>query len=1001
MSFRSKISWSKLAVTELIRRSNGHSLSRQSDISEQSPVLGAQTANPSHADITTPNTDSAALRVSLGQLKDICSSTPHLCSAINDLLEFSNAIEKEGTSNGEIRLAEELQQLCISVTERLVKQGHNASSCMYEPITAMKQRGQETEAEDQGLETGQQIHREQESGVKTTERIWHAVDLLRGLKACVYFPIMGYRLHIMQNRQESLEANEQVHIHREQIVANTLEKILCPAKKAIYNSFMSSTVGRRACTQGTRIEILLSLDKWLYNSIGPQTCWISGMEGTGKTTIAYTFCKRVERQGLLAASFFFTRTSSECRDTARMIPTIAYQLARYSGPFRLALYNTLIEGAEVHSTSLEVQWERLLRGPLQKVQGAALDGAVVVIDGLNECGDDNSDDNDANNISGLLLRCFANLPLKLLISTQSMPRIWTDATQENTQCEKLDLETAQATGLGTDISQLFKEELSCLPLSPDQLRQLVLQSNLRFKHAAYITSMINSGERRSDRYQRMLSMVTMEPEDIARDAQVDALCRAGLACMQNAGWKNSNTEQFIQALVYLTLFAREPISVDTVAEIYNISDVRRVCRVLRPLLSVLRRVNGNKLALASNEPSPPSTMTNNIPTEQLGYTQRNQQLAERCFRTMEQQLRFNICDLPSSCVPNRDVTDLQDRIKRNISPALSYACRRWGDHLAVLPHSNILQTLLQELLSVRLLFWLEALSLRDELGIGIEALRKANDWLVKQSNPQSFNLALLLDDSLRFVTGYASSRAAESTPHIYISWLPLWPKSSLVYKYYWHRMQGLLMFKGDVMDLTQISSWLTWKIGSNVLSVVFSPDGSRVAVGCDDGTVGIRNAYDGTLLVGPWQAHRYGARSVEFSPDGRLLASGSYDRTIMLWDVHTGILVTGPLRAHTDRVMSVSFSPDRKHMVSGSEDKALCIWNTVNGTLFLGPLHGHTGPVLSVAYSPDGSLIASASADNTIRLWRPDDGTLAASPLTGHIDSVKSIAFTPDGTRLV
>ncbi|KAF8707420.1 WD40 repeat-like protein, partial [Rhizoctonia solani] len=48
---------------------------------------------------------------------------------------------------------------------------------------------------------------------------------------------------------------------------------------------------------------------------------------------------------------------------------------------------------------------------------------------------------------------------------------------------------------------------------------------------------------------------------------------------------------------------------------------------------------------------------------------------------MKDQLRMNICDLPSSFVPDDKVEDLQDQIKKNISPTLVHVCRNWGNHL--------------------------------------------------------------------------------------------------------------------------------------------------------------------------------------------------------------------------------------------------------------------------------------------------------------------------------
>ena len=96
---------------------------------------------------------------------------------------------------------------------------------------------------------------------------------------------------------------------------------------------------------------------------------------------------------------------------------------------------------------------------------------------------------------------------------------------------------------------------------------------------------------------------------------------------------------------------------------------------------------------------------------------------------MKVELRFNICNLMSSFVFDEDVPGLEDRVKEHISPALSYACWYWGEHLARGNFSVPAHERLSEFLTKRLLFWMEVLNLKRQIAVGGEILRKAQKWL--------------------------------------------------------------------------------------------------------------------------------------------------------------------------------------------------------------------------------------------------------------------------------
>jgi len=94
-------------------------------------------------------------------------------------------------------------------------------------------------------------------------------------------------------------------------------------------------------------------------------------------------------------------------------------------------------------------------------------------------------------------------------------------------------------------------------------------------------------------------------------------------------------------------------------------------------------------------------------------------------------------------------------------------------------------------------------------------------------------------------------------------------------------------------------------------AIAFSPDGSLIAVGLDNGNVVIYNSSDGSM-VQTLTGNQYSVRKVAFSPDGTLIASGSSDNTARVWKVSNGMSL-GVHESVTD-VRDISFSPDSKSL---------------------------------------------------------------------------------------
>jgi WD40 repeat protein len=113
-----------------------------------------------------------------------------------------------------------------------------------------------------------------------------------------------------------------------------------------------------------------------------------------------------------------------------------------------------------------------------------------------------------------------------------------------------------------------------------------------------------------------------------------------------------------------------------------------------------------------------------------------------------------------------------------------------------------------------------------------------------------------------------------------------------------------------------------WEDGS--LSLIYSPDGKRLALGLDN-VIYLWDAATGKELR-QFAGLQTVAAAVAFSPDGQVLAAGRRDGGIRLWRADTGA-VLGDVPGHEHAILALAFSPDGKTLASGSEDSTVLLWD--------------------------------------------------------------------------
>jgi WD40 repeat protein/serine/threonine protein kinase len=155
---------------------------------------------------------------------------------------------------------------------------------------------------------------------------------------------------------------------------------------------------------------------------------------------------------------------------------------------------------------------------------------------------------------------------------------------------------------------------------------------------------------------------------------------------------------------------------------------------------------------------------------------------------------------------------------------------------------------------------------------------------------------------------------------------------------------------------------------SDIVEVGLSAEGSLLATGHKDGSVGLWDAETRRLLRRFVRQFETSVMSLAFSPTEPLLAAGDWGGNIVFYNTTTLEVLATPLKAHTFMASSLAFSPDGRTLASYGDGGGLKLWRVATRQVAL-TLKGHGGWVSGIAFSRDGNLMASCGAEGAVRLW--------------------------------
>ena len=471
----------------------------------------------------------------------------------------------------------------------------------------------------------------------------------------------------------------------------------------------------KGCLPGTRESVIREIRDVLNNTDenGPQLCLLTGVAGSGKSTIAHSIARLYDGQKRLGSSYFFSSTDVAKRNTKNLFTTIARDLADLDRQFKSALCEIVKDNRGLcTSQALSDQVKHLIIKSSARLH--PIGPLVIVVDAFDESGDAD----DRRQLLYTLSRCIIErkLPtnLRFLIATRPENEIL-NAFPFGPQVVRKDLGDIPEAVVDKDIERFIHHslgqyaELDLLWPNQEWRQLLVHRSQHLFLWAATACRFIQGvGGSRLGLRKRV--ELVLQSDNLGSTWPLDELYRIILGEL----FPRDETREYFRDVMVGLLALQEPLSLRSLSALFDSDDDQHVGNIVRAMGLLLDGALDNETPMRPVHMSFRDFLLDGSRSSMFHVRivlHHSLSIGRALLACMRNMLRFNMCDLKDSQLRNAAVPDLAERVNMAVPPHLSYACLHWMDHLQ---HATCTPELLDE---VTLFFknffpyWLEAISL--------------------------------------------------------------------------------------------------------------------------------------------------------------------------------------------------------------------------------------------------------------------------------------------------
>ena len=498
----------------------------------------------------------------------------------------------------------------------------------------------------------------------------------------------------------------------------------CLARHQVLKPEDMDEYNRTTCLDNTRRNVINDVMEWIADDSinAKKVLWVYGLAGTGKSTLSTTIAQIMHSLRRLGAFFFFNRDVPQ-RNFATLIRTLAYRLAMFDARFGAAISRVVEKNDNIAGMPLEFQFKYLLSASALKSVEWSGGPIVLIIDALDECGSEA----DRRCLLQVLSKGFSDLPSFIrimIVSRQELDIQHELGSHSDLRPYPLDIDSVTNKD---DISEFIRHRLEEVRKrdgylgydwpGDDKINSLANRAGGLFIWAStaclYIEKSYTPGQRLSE-------LVNAQPDDNSSGpfAQLDSLYKTGLQSTDL--WNDPSFRSDCCNILGVILCSRVPLSCPVIDDLLALPQDRPSLKSVSRLRCVLHVSETEQIRIL--HPSFHDYLMERCRDQpwsiDLGHY--NQELALRCIKLLDKELRENICDMT-----------LPYRSQKNTLPdAISYACKFWIEHICLVSDvTNDLVDQIYDFLVKHLLHWMEAMAILDSHDDTIWSLHNLKEWL--------------------------------------------------------------------------------------------------------------------------------------------------------------------------------------------------------------------------------------------------------------------------------